>query len=184
MLRGGAIMTQKLAQLVGYLDSLDERAALADLAARVRACDIDLEELLPFVRFSEKTYSRNLVRAGTWYNLLVLCWRNGQRSPIHDHRGSSCAVRVLKGVLTETRFDFAPNGHIKAMGSRDFEAGSVIASFDDDVHQVSNLQAGAADLITMHVYSPPLNIMGTYSLTSDRRGEEPMLLEFCEAAGI
>src|SRR5205807_7632445 len=45
----------------------------------------------------------------------VLCWRNGQRSPIHDHRGSSCGVRVLRGTMTETQFAFAPNGHVKAL---------------------------------------------------------------------
>jgi len=177
-------MSQKLPQLIDYLESLQEGAAFAELTARVAACNFDIEELRPFLRFSERTYSRNLVRAGAWYNLLVLCWRNGQRSPIHDHRGSSCAVRVLQGVLTETQFAFAPNGYIKATGSRDLPPGSIMGSFDDDVHQVSNLQAGNADLVTLHVYSPPLNVMGTYSLTSDRRGEEPMLLEFCEAAGI
>jgi cysteine dioxygenase len=177
-------MSAKLRQLIDYLESLNEGARLAELTRRVAACDISLDDVASFVRFSEKAYCRNLVQAGPWYNLLVLCWRNGQRSPIHDHRGSSCAVRVLKGVLTETLFEFAPNGFIKATGSRDMEAGGVIGSVDEDVHQVSNLQAGRADLVTLHVYSPPLVVMGTYSLTDDRRGEEPMLLEFCEAAGI
>jgi cysteine dioxygenase len=177
-------MSGKLPQLIDYLESLHQGAALSELTSRVAGCDIALDDLAPFMRFSEKAYSRNLVRAGAWYNLLVLCWRNGQRSPIHDHRGSSCAVRVLQGVLTETLFAFAPNGYIKATGSRDLQPGSVIGSVDEDVHQVSNLQAGRADLVTLHVYSPPLHVMGTYSLTSDRRGEEPMLLEFCEAAGI
>ena len=41
-----------------------------------------------------------------------------------------------------------------------------------------------ADLITLHVYSPPLLTMGTYSLTDNLRGEEPMLLDFYDAAGI
>jgi hypothetical protein len=38
--------------------------------------------------------------------------------------------------------------------------------------------------VTLHVYSPPLLVMGTYSLTDRSRGEEPMLLEFSDAAGI
>src|SRR5262249_49576071 len=114
----------------------------------------------------------------------ILCWKNGQRSPIHDHVGSSCGVRVLRGTMTETRFEFAPNGHVKAVSSRDFEPNSVCGSQDYDMHQVSNLQAGDADLVTLHVYSPPLVRMGTYSLMDLSRGEELMLLEFCDAAGI
>jgi hypothetical protein len=36
----------------------------------------------------------------------------------------------------------------------------------------------------LHVYSPPPLWMGTYSLYDTSRGQEPMLLEFCDAAGI
>jgi cysteine dioxygenase len=177
-------MSAKLRRLIDYLEGLNGGAPLPELTSRVAASDIGVDDVAEFIRFSEKAYCRNLVRAGAWYNLLVLCWRNGQRSPIHDHRGSSCALSVLDGVLTETQFVFAPNGYIKATGSRDMKPGGIIGSFDDDIHQVSNLQAGRLDLVTLHVYSPPLTVMGTYSLMDDRRGEEPMLLEFCEAAGI
>jgi cysteine dioxygenase len=115
----------------------------------------------------------------------VMCWRNGQRSPIHDHIGSSCAVRVIEGALTETLFDFAPNGHVKPTCSRDLIPGTVFGGEDTDVHQVSNLQAHNADLVTLHIYSPPLQAMGTYSLDSAERGIEMMLMSaFSDAAGI
>jgi cysteine dioxygenase len=177
-------MTQNVRRLIQYLDRLSGRAPLAELAAEMAALDIEREDVEAFVRFSERGYTRNLVQAGQWYNLLVLCWKNGQRSPIHDHRGSSCAVRVLEGTVTETLFEFAPNGYIKPTFSRDFAPGSVMGSEDTDVHQVSNLQDGEADLVTLHVYSPPLVVMGTYSLMGRTRSEEPLLVEFSDAAGI
>jgi hypothetical protein len=34
------------------------------------------------------------------------------------------------------------------------------------------------------VYSPALELMGTYSLTDRKRGFEPMLMEFTAAGGI
>jgi cysteine dioxygenase len=173
-----------LASLFQYLDELQERAALDDLMAALKQLRFDMADLTNFIRFSSQSYARNLVRGGPWYQALVLCWKNGQRSPIHDHVGSSCGVRVLRGTMTETLFEFAPNGHVKAVCSRDFPPGMVIGSQDTDLHQVSNLQAGNADLITLHVYSPPLVKMGTYSLTDLTRGEELMLLEFSDAAGI
>jgi len=173
-----------LEPLFEYLDGLHDRPPLAELTARVSRLQIQCEDVAEFVRFSEQGYMRNLVRAGPWYNVLVLCWKNGQRSPIHDHAGSVCALRVLRGVLTETLFEFTPNGHVKATLSRDFDAGSVVASQDSDLHQVSNLQAGTADLVTLHVYSPALELMGKYSLTDRTRGVEPMLMEFAAAGGI
>jgi cysteine dioxygenase len=177
-------MARSLEDLFRYLDALQDRAPLEQLKAELAGLAVDLEEVAAHVRFSERTYRRNLVRASDWYNLWVLCWRNGQRSPIHDHRGSSCGLRVLDGMMTETLFEFAPNGHVKPLFSRDLPPGSVVGSEDTDLHQVSNLQAGDAHLVTLHVYSPPLILMGTYSLMERGRGEEPMFVEFCDAAGI
>jgi cysteine dioxygenase len=177
-------MAQTLRQLFDFLDGLEERASLKALIAELSELHVFCADFQEYLRFSDQQYARNLVRKGAWYYLLVLCWKNGQRSPIHDHAGSSCGVRVLRGVMTETTFAYAPNGHVKAMGSRDLAAGGVCATQDSDIHQVSNLQAGGADLVTLHVYSPPLLWMGTYSLHDTLRGQEPMLVEFSDAAGI
>ena len=177
-------MAKTLDELFDYLDGLDDRADLADLLIELSQLQVRCDDLAEFVRFSSKGYARNLVRSGPWYSALVLCWQNGQRSPIHDHLGSSCGVRVLRGTMTETVFEFAPNGHVKAVSSRDLGPGGVCGSQDYDLHQVSNLQSGDADLVTLHVYSQPLMRMGTYSLTDTQRGEELMLVEFCDAAGI
>src|SRR5262245_38098065 len=106
------ITSTALEPLFEYLDGLESRPALLDLAAQVSRLAIRCEDVTDFIRFSERCYQRNLVKAGPCYNLLVLCWKNGQRSPIHDHKGSVCALRVLRGVLTETLFEFAPNGHV------------------------------------------------------------------------
>jgi cysteine dioxygenase len=177
-------MARNLDELICYLDGLTGRAPLGKLVTELDELDVDCAEVARFIRFSNQGYTRNLVRAGPWYNLLVLCWKNGQRSPIHDHAASSCGVRVLRGTLTETHFEFAANGLVKATFSRELEPGGVCGTQDDDLHQVSNLQAGDADLVTLHVYSPPLLHMGTYSLTDRTRGTEPMFLEFSDAAGI
>jgi len=98
--------------------------------------------------------------------------KNGQRSPVHDHAASACAVRVLRGTLTDTRFTFAPNGAIKALGSCEVAEGGICAAQDADLHQIANLQAGNADLVTLHIYTPPLVRMATFSLTDAGRGEE------------
>jgi len=177
-------MSRRLDLLFALLDSLDERAPLPNLVAALERCELEYEDIASHVRFSERGYQRIPIRGGPWYQAWVMCWRNGQRSPIHDHKGSSCAVRVLQGMMTETLFEFAPNGHVKPTFSRDVLPGNVIAGEDSDLHQVSNLQAGNANLVTFHVYSPPLVYMGTYDLFSTTRGQEPMLLQFSDAAGI
>lgn len=173
-----------LRELLDYLDHLEGPADLAKLTGELARVEITCQDVEKWLRFSSRGYARNLVKAGEWYYLLVLCWKNGQRSPIHDHRGSACGVRVMRGTLTETRFGFAPNGMVMALSSADHDCGTVIGSQDVDMHQISNLQAGGADLVTLHVYSPPLIHMGTYSLMDNQRGIEPMFVEFSDADGI
>ena len=58
----------------------------------------------------------------------------------------------------------------------------MIVNADDDIHQVSNLQADNADLITLHIYTPPLLRMGVYSIHAPTRGEE--VWELIGGAGI
>src|SRR5262245_7986189 len=104
-------MAKTLDKLFAYLDALENRVELQRLVCELSELETDCLELGKHVQFSDQHYARNLVRKSDWYHLLVLCWKNGQRSPIHDHAGSSCGVRVLRGTMTETTFAFAPNGH-------------------------------------------------------------------------
>ena len=166
------------------LDGLTGRPDVGRLAEELSTFDIGLADLAEHLHFSPATYKRNLVRAGQHYHAWLLCWKNGQRSPIHDHRGSACVVRVLRGSLTETVFELAPNGHVKATYSRDFSEGSIVGHEDADIHLVSNLQAGDADLVTLHVYVPPLTRMATYSLYDRSRGYEVWEPVFSDSAGI
>ena len=180
----GRIVKNDLQAMFRHLDTLTCRPNLARLVEELSSFDIEVADLSEYLHFSHPTYKRNLVRAGPHYHAWLLCWKNGQRSPIHDHIGSACVVRVLHGTLTETLFEMAPNGHVKASFSRDIAQGSVIGSEDADIHQISNLQADDADLVTLHVYAPPLYRMNTYSLYDRKRGHEVWYPELSEAAGI
>jgi cysteine dioxygenase len=176
---------QKLVPLVDYLDGLTARAPLAGLEERLRALPITVADVADYVRFKEDHYLRNLVSGGPWYHLLVICWRSGQRSPIHNHAESTCGLKVLRGIATETKFEMGPCELVKAVLSRDLPAGHVAASQDADMHQLSNLQVEGTDLITLHIYSPPLLQMRTFSLVDRSIGVfRPEIWEHGFGSGI
>jgi len=171
-----------------FLDRMDrhpERVPLDELTELMQRLEISMDDVREVAVFGDDHYRRNLLHEGPGYQALVLCWKNGQRSPIHDHHGSSCGVRVLKGVATETLFKRNAKGLVFPVSSRELPEHGVCGSQDDDVHQVSNLQPGDEELVTLHVYSPPLLVMGTYSLTEARIEEfvDP-IFEFAAGAGI
>ena len=177
--------THKLGPLFDYLGSLTERAPVEELKRRLVGLDVDVEDLADYVRFSDQGYLRHLIGGGEHYHALLMCWRSGQRSPIHNHAGSTCGLRVLRGVATETVFEKTPSSLVKAISSHDRLCGDVSVSQDANIHQVSNLQVAGENLITLHIYSPPLVRMDTYSLTNPRIGEfRPMVVEHALGSGI
>ena len=63
----------------------------------------------------------------------------------------------------------------------------VVRCFQDaDVHQISNLQPEGTDLVTLHIYSPPLFRMNMYSLVDAKVVQffDPVNEEFLSGAGI
>ena len=157
-----------LQQLLDTLDQYETRIpldVLEDALNRVEiTCDCVKDQLI----FDEGFYQRNLLHDGPAYQALVICWLNGQRSLIHDHIGSSCGVKVLRGTASETTFGWSDNRMIYPVRTVELAQGTVCASQDKDIHQISNLQAGGSDLVTLHIYSPRLVKMGVYSLTESR----------------
>jgi len=168
------------------LDRFDGQLPLRAIMDFFGEVPLSIDDVASYLTFRSDRYVRNRLHDGPLYQALVLCWRNGQRSPIHNHRGSSCGVKVLRGVATETAFAVAPNGMVVATGSRDLAAGAICGSYDDDIHQVSNLQAGEADLVTLHVYSPPLLRMDMFSLDTPavREWDDPVNDPFVLGGGI
>ncbi len=179
------ILPSAIASLVEYLDNLTERATIEELRAHLSQLDVSIEDLRDFVHFGTATYRRNLVCEGEHYELLCICWRSGQRSPVHNHASSTCGLRILQGTVTETTFDATPCGQVKAGGSKDLHVGLVTASQDEQTHQISNLQTAGDDLVTLHIYSPPLRRMDTFSILGDKIGEFcPEVFEVSFGAGI
>jgi len=173
-----------LNQWFAELDEYQERIPLPVLTAGLKRLSVDLDAVRPYMQFSHERYRRNLMHQGPSYHALILCWRKGQASPIHDHRGSSCAVRVLCGQAVETVYEMTEEGWVFPVRTRQLCSGFMCATQDLDIHQLANGQA-EGDLVTLHIYSPPLLVMGQYSLTDPGRSEfKDEVYAFAEGAGI
>ena len=98
-------MLRGLVKLIGYMDGLTCRADLTIVEELLREANVERNDMVEACKFSTQNYARTMLAKGPWYQLLVICWREGQSSPIHDHFGSACGVRVVDGVATETLFE-------------------------------------------------------------------------------
>jgi cysteine dioxygenase len=162
----------KLASLIGYLQGLKGRADLKTLSRLLRELKVTREDLQPACQFGVKGYRRNVIAASEHFELLALTWRSGHCTPIHDHRGVSCAFRVVEGTGTEVRFVHTPCGLACPTGSALMEPGYVCAADEPDIHQVANHQAAGEDLITLHIYSPRITKMNVYRFYASEGAED------------
>ncbi|MCR6741677.1 cysteine dioxygenase family protein [Aeromonas dhakensis] len=118
-------------------------------------CDFDMNDLLSFIRFSPEKYCRNIIHKNEHYELLLLCWRGGQESIIHSHGNSICGLKVMHGTATETLYE-AKDANYVSLHEKVISIGEHCIRHGDDIHKISNRQKNGKDLITLHLYSPPL----------------------------
>jgi cysteine dioxygenase len=152
--------------LAAALNALQSVPCLPELNDLLERTQISPSELHPYLGFKDGNYSRHLVMKNEFVEMLVLCWRPGQRTPIHDHNGSHGAVWVHEGVLWETTFNYDAMTGLAYKAHRELRAGGLTGSEVPDIHQLGNPDVSGADLITIHIYAPPLGVLKTYKLGS------------------
>jgi len=140
---------------------------LMDLAGRLQLSE---ELVAGRTAFARDGYTRNLVCRSPHFELLVLCWRPGQESTVHDHAGSLNAVRVYSGELTSrtfrrTRGSSSSAGPVVQTDEERVPADARMVGLDrDGIHQLANTSGD--DLVTVHIYAPALMELNVYSATS------------------
>jgi len=103
-------------------------------------------------------YTRNLVGDNDQFNLILLCWSEGNASSIHDHTGSECIMKCMQGTVKETRYAWPTKKRVKMneTGATEATEGDVVWINDDmGLHRVENPSL-TDKLATLHFYWPPI----------------------------
>ena len=156
------IQQLSLPELVSELESQRSVPTRDQINSWLENAVLSTEELAPYVGFKEGNYWRHRVCRNDFVEMLVLCWRPGHRTPIHDHNGSHGGVRVQEGRLWETIFQFDELQGLQYKSARDYSPGEVTGSDIPDIHQLGNPDVSEQNLVTIHVYAPPLGVLHTY----------------------
>ena len=171
---------QTLPELIQLLrGELNERGIQNNNIERIKCIMRDFkcppEDWEQYAFWDSKKYTRNLVdRGNDNYNLILLCWGPKQLSPVHDHPGSHCIMKMLQGSLTETRFEPPKSTNFlqKLFARKRFNCGLVKTGETrlnvndtahiqgEGIHKVANdTQEGA---VSIHIYSPPILECSTF----------------------
>ncbi len=142
-----------------WLDGLNQRPTLKILEEKLLDLEINMSTLTKFLGYTDDGYQRNVVKKTEHYELVLICWKPGQKTPIHDHKGSDCAFLILEGVSTESVYT-NKEGKLEVSGIRKYAPGEVCAAEEPDIHMISNDEE--INLVNLHLYSPPLKDFTIY----------------------
>lgn len=152
-----ARLPHSLSMLIARFEQQHRPLALGDMVQALMDLDLHSGDLLPFVHFVEEDYYRHGLYLCPHFELRCLSWRGGQRSTVHDHGDSHCAVRVIEGVMTNAEFDGDRVERLSVTRRYEVPAGRVVATPANKLHQAGNEQVPDMRLVTLHLYSPPLD---------------------------
>eukprot|EP00095_Tigriopus_kingsejongensis_P012225 maker-scaffold528_size145933-snap-gene-0.31 protein:Tk12225 transcript:maker-scaffold528_size145933-snap-gene-0.31-mRNA-1 annotation:"cysteine dioxygenase type 1" len=121
----------------------------------------DKQDWKKFAKHDKYKYTRNLVHEGNGkFNLMLLCWAEGNQSAIHDHANAHCFVKIMDGTLRETRYHWPKEGHSddgKMVEKSHADAKLNAVSYMSDelgLHRMEN-PSHSSQTVSLHLYSPP-----------------------------
>ena len=131
---------------------------------------VEADTLKPYLTWDRQHYTRNLIDKTPLYELIAICWEEGQVSSVHNHRDQNCWMAVPIGRLMVENFHLV---------SQDVDRGrSQLTPTDtvemnpthpcavdpaDPVHRVVNPKQFGERAVSLHIYSRPFDSCVVYS---------------------
>jgi len=134
---------------------------MAKIRTFMESYDASRGDFKRFAFWDEKcNYTRNLVATDhETFTLMLLCWNPQKASPMHDHAGSQCFMRMIEGEVLETRCAFPTSQSnseqpLQVIKQVLFKAPEVAFINDSlGLHKIENLASQRA--VSLHCYIPP-----------------------------
>ncbi len=143
-----------------------------DMIALIDQCRIKPEEIERYVVWDESRYTRHLVFEDDRFQVILLGWNVGQVTPIHDHAGQCCWMRIEVGRLQMSDYNWKDGAGPPSLLNEETVGGKGKELHVDRcacVHRISNLDKFGERAVSLHVYSRPFTECGTYCLeTGDK----------------
>ncbi|MDG1332625.1 MAG: cysteine dioxygenase family protein [Crocinitomicaceae bacterium] len=135
-----------------------ERATFNEIA---RSFDIPISEFENFCSWSEDGYTRNCVFENEEFELILLCWEPGQKTPIHDHGGEECWVKAVKGEFEEVIYKMDENDALKLVKSDISKTNDITYMIDFmGFHSLQNISNERS--MSLHLYAKPIKNCNSY----------------------
>jgi len=111
--------------------------------------NISIHDISKYIKFSDLSYMRNYIYSSKKFDIILICWKAGQKTEIHDHPNYCCLLKVIDGRLLED--EYYNTNAIEYVATNILTAGSIANKKGNSiVHQIIAVE----NTISLHIYIP------------------------------
>jgi cysteine dioxygenase len=142
---------------------------------------VDVDTISPFLFWSDRFYTRNLIFKDERFEMMAICWERGQVSRIHNHADQQCWMSVPVGRLRGQNFRAIEIDETKKFckleETDNFDLSDCLAAkveLEEPIHQILNLPEFESRAVSLHIYSKPFDRCLSYCRDTNRFSEVPL----------
>ena len=136
-----------------------------------------------YCSWSNECYTRNCIVDNESFELILLCWEAGQATPIHDHGGEECWVKVIQGEFKETIYRFDSPGKIQTLRSTVSKKGDLSYMIDFmGFHRLENISETRS--MSLHLYAKPIRNCNLFDEDSGKLVYKELVYNTCHEVEV
>lgn len=144
-----------------FVESLKE-GERTTFGALLKAANLRPQQFSKYAIFSDNCYTRNCIAHNEKFELMLLCWYPKQATPIHDHGGEECWVKIIEGEFSETIYQETSDGKLKPVSKTNAHPGDITYMIDfmgyHNLKNESNKQS-----LSLHLYAKPIGSCNVFN---------------------
>jgi cysteine dioxygenase len=150
---------------------------------------VDPASLRGFAQWSDERYMRHLLHRDEIFEVILLCWKPGHRTPVHTHNGQLGWATIAQGALEVVNYswhgcDSPQNQNVSGIDclaggnkvdvrpteSQIAQPGGPVATVTktQTIHQILCPQDSAEPAASVHIYSKPIDSCVAFDLEHHR----------------
>ena len=148
-------------QLAEILDEIEPQ----EHAQIMKKVQISAAEIMSYATWSKECYTRNCLARTDKYEIILLCWEIGAKTPIHGHGGEDCWVYQVHGTVEEIRLE--EHGDTLEETDRMVLSPGKLSYMTDRMgyHTIENTSDQRA--MTLHIYASPIDSCKVFNAKKD-----------------
>lgn len=154
-----------LTQLIETLHNCNPK----DYVKIAASMDLSKDEFEDYAFWNDDCYARNCIERTEDFELILICWNPGDKTPVHGHNEQKCWVYQVEGNMYEERFK-DEDGELVPCNQMELVPGRL--SYMEDHMGYHTLENRSSDnSMTLHLYISPIDYCKVFDSSEN---------EFCE----